>query len=42
MLRGVEQRMGAVPAIGEHTTAILVDLGRGKKEIEKLRATGIV
>jgi formyl-CoA transferase len=41
-LRGVEQRMGAVPAIGEHTAAILAGLGLDLEEIEKLRANGIV
>ncbi len=41
-LRGVEQRMGPVPAIGEHTAAILTDLGLDKEEVEKLRADGII
>ncbi|WP_017934987.1 CoA transferase [Nocardioides sp. Iso805N] len=35
-LDGVEPRMDAVPALGEHTRAILTELGRTPEEIERL------
>jgi itaconate CoA-transferase len=37
-----EPRMGAVPALGEHTQAILAELGVAPAEIEALRAAGAV
>ncbi|KRF21064.1 CoA-transferase [Nocardioides sp. Soil797] len=40
--RDVELPMGAVPALGEHTGAILAELGRDDVEIAKLAASGIV
>jgi crotonobetainyl-CoA:carnitine CoA-transferase CaiB-like acyl-CoA transferase len=36
-LSGFEPRMDAVPAVGEHTSAILAELGLAKAEIEKLK-----
>lgn len=39
---GFEARMDPVPAIGEHTDAILAGLGYGAPEIAELRATGAV
>jgi itaconate CoA-transferase len=36
-LSGFEPRMDAVPAVGEHTTSILQELGYGAAEIEALR-----
>jgi formyl-CoA transferase len=39
---GVAPRMEPVPAAGEHTTAVLRELGRGELEIEALRAEGVV
>lgn len=41
-LGGVGSRMDPVPAIGEHTGAILRELGRDDEQIEILRATGVV
>src|SRR5699024_2929271 len=41
-LDGVEPRMDAVPALGEHTSDILAELGRGRAEVERLRAAGVV
>ncbi|WP_158886878.1 CaiB/BaiF CoA transferase family protein [Amycolatopsis anabasis] len=41
-LSGVEPVMNAVPALGEHTAAILRGLGHGDDEIEALRDRGIV
>jgi itaconate CoA-transferase len=35
-------RMGAVPALGEHTEAILMELGCGGADIERLRAAGAI
>jgi itaconate CoA-transferase len=34
--------MGAIPALGEHTDALLAELGLGATEIERLRAEGAV
>ncbi|MFE4963817.1 CaiB/BaiF CoA transferase family protein [Streptomyces sp. NPDC056660] len=39
---GVEPRMGPVPEAGEHTAAILSELGRTDAQIERLRAAGAV
>lgn len=39
---GVEPRMDAVPAVGEHTDAILAGLGYGSAEIAALKAAGAV
>jgi itaconate CoA-transferase len=41
-LRGTEPRMDPVPAIGEHTDAILAELGRGPADIARLRANGAI
>jgi crotonobetainyl-CoA:carnitine CoA-transferase CaiB-like acyl-CoA transferase len=41
-LRGIEQRMGPVPAVGQHTTTILADLGYDDEKVDKLRADGII
>ena len=37
-----EYAMGAVPALGSHTDAILAELGESTAEIERLRARGVV
>ena len=37
-----DYRMDAVPAVGEHSEAILGELGYGSDEIEALRAAGAV
>jgi itaconate CoA-transferase len=39
---GFEARMGAVPAVGEHTEDILGELGFGAADIEKLRAAAAI
>ena len=39
-LSGFEARMDAIPALGEHTRAILSELGCGAADIERLRAAG--
>jgi len=39
---GVEPRMDPVPAIGEHTEAILRELGRADDQIRSLREAGVV
>ena len=36
-IEGMEPRMGAIPAVGEHTGAILMELGYGAAEIARLR-----
>jgi itaconate CoA-transferase len=37
-----EPRMDAVPALGEHTSAILGELGYSTVDIERLQSTGVV
>ncbi|MFF5103834.1 CaiB/BaiF CoA transferase family protein [Streptomyces sp. NPDC000134] len=41
-LGGVPARMDPVPAVGEHTEAILAELGRSPAEIAALRADGVI
>jgi formyl-CoA transferase len=41
-LGGVPARMDPVPAVGEHTDAILTELGRSPAEIAALRADGVI
>ncbi|GAA2460255.1 CaiB/BaiF CoA-transferase family protein [Streptomyces glaucus] len=41
-LAGVPARMDAVPAVGEHTDAILAELGRTPADIAALRADAVV
>ncbi|MFH8699367.1 CaiB/BaiF CoA transferase family protein [Streptomyces chartreusis] len=41
-LAGVPARMDPVPAVGEHTEAILTELGRTDEEITALRADAVV
>ncbi|MBL8334288.1 MAG: CoA transferase [Rubrivivax sp.] len=39
---GVEPRMDAVPALGQHTEAILAELGLGAADVQALREAGAV
>jgi itaconate CoA-transferase len=39
---GCEPRMDAVPALGEHSRAILAELGYGEGEIDRLAASGAI
>ncbi|MGW0334844.1 CoA transferase, partial [Streptomyces sp. NPDC003011] len=41
-LAGLPARMDSVPAVGEHTDAILTELGRGREDIEALRADAVI
>ncbi|MET9390372.1 CaiB/BaiF CoA-transferase family protein [Streptomyces sp. NPDC006624] len=41
-LAGLPARMDPVPAVGEHTDAILTELGRTGEEVAALRADGVV
>jgi crotonobetainyl-CoA:carnitine CoA-transferase CaiB-like acyl-CoA transferase len=41
-LRGLEPLMGDVPALGQHTDAVLRSLGYGQGDIEAMRAQGAV
>ncbi|WP_031111716.1 CaiB/BaiF CoA transferase family protein, partial [Streptomyces sp. NRRL S-146] len=41
-LAGLPARMDPVPAVGEHTEAILTELGRTAEEMAALRADGVV
>jgi crotonobetainyl-CoA:carnitine CoA-transferase CaiB-like acyl-CoA transferase len=41
-LSGFEPRMDPVPALGEHTRALLAELGYTQTEIDKLAADGVV
>lgn len=38
----IELPMGAVPALGEHTEAVLAELGIGADELERLRGEGVI
>ena len=42
VIAGFEQPMGAVPGLGEHTDAVLAELGLGDDEIAELRAGGVI
>lgn len=39
---GFDYRMDAIPAVGQHTEAILRELGRGDADLERLRAAGAI
>jgi crotonobetainyl-CoA:carnitine CoA-transferase CaiB-like acyl-CoA transferase len=41
-IEGMEPRMGAVPALGEHTDAILTELGVDSGTIADWRSRGII
>jgi formyl-CoA transferase len=41
-LDGIEPRMDPIPALGEHTSAILQELGYRSDEISRLEAEGAV
>lgn len=41
-ISGSEAVMGAVPAVGEHTMAVLAELGYGAHDIQRLRQSGTV
>lgn len=40
--RDVELPMGSVPALGQHTEAVLAELGLTEEQVERLRRAGIV
>lgn len=42
IISGYEQPMGAVPGLGEHTDALLAELGLSDNEIGRLREQGVV
>jgi itaconate CoA-transferase len=42
VISGFEQPMGAVPGLGEHTDAVLGELGLTVDEISRLRADGVI
>lgn len=42
IIEGYEQPMGPVPGLGEHTDAVLAELGLSGKEIGRLRERGVV
>ena len=41
-LSGFEARMDAIPALGEHTRAILSELGYSEADVDALRAAGVL
>ena len=42
IISGYDPPMGAVPALGEHTDAVLTELGFDKEEIAALREQGAI
>ena len=42
VISGFEQPMGAVPGLGEHTDAVLGELGLSPDELNRLRADGVI
>lgn len=42
VIAGYEPRMGAVPGLGQHTDAVLAELGFGTGEITSLRDQGVI
>jgi itaconate CoA-transferase len=42
IISGYEPRMGAVPGLGEHTDAVLAELGLGDDDIARLREQGVI
>jgi len=42
IIEGYEQPMGAVPGLGQHTDAVLSELGLPAEEISRLRGRGVV
>jgi itaconate CoA-transferase len=41
-LEGVAPRMGAIPAVGEHTRAVLAEVGLNDAEIAALETAGVI
>ena len=42
IVEGYEQPMRAVPGLGQHTDAVLTELGIGDEEIGRLRSRGVI
>jgi len=42
VIRGFEQPMGAVPGLGEHTDAVLSELGLSADDLARLRADEVI
>ena len=42
LLDGVEPRMDAIPALGQHTDAILTEIGYTPEQIRHLREEGAI
>ncbi|KUH80372.1 CoA-transferase [Mycobacterium sp. GA-1999] len=42
VINGFEQPMGAVPGLGQHTDAVLSELGLNAADLERLRAEGVI
>ena len=42
VITGFEQPMGAVPGLGQHTDAVLSELGLSAADLERLRAAGVI
>jgi itaconate CoA-transferase len=41
-LQGIDAAMGDVPSLGQHTEAVLKELGYGASEIESMRSRGAI
>ena len=42
IVEGYEQPMGAVPGLGQHTDAVLSELGIDDEQISRLRTQGVI
>jgi itaconate CoA-transferase len=42
VIAGYDPPMGAVPGLGQHTDAVLIELGMGTDEIAVLRDRGVI
>jgi formyl-CoA transferase len=41
-MHGLDEPMGPIPEVGEHTEAILAELGYDREQIERWRADSVI